>query len=203
MSRLALMTCFTTLATLAVSTVGCGGKELPAEKKAAAVAAHAVPKVAAAKPLRKTLSLTTTQPGRIEAFETAPLHAKVAGYVEAVLVDIGDTVKKDQVLVRLSIPELQDDVMQKEALVTSAEARVKQAESATAAAKAAAETAAAKIAETEAGVVRGRPSAIAGIQSMSESRNWPPRDRSLRNSKKRPRVNSREPRPRFVKLKRS
>ena len=44
--------------------------------------------------LRKTLKLTTTQPGRIEAFEEAPLYPKLAGYVQQVLVDIGDSVKK-------------------------------------------------------------------------------------------------------------
>src|SRR5690606_38075783 len=63
-------------------------------------------------------------------------------------------VSKDQVLVRLSIPELKDELAQREALVASAEAQVKQAESAQAAAEAAAETAAAKIAETEAGIAR-------------------------------------------------
>lgn len=154
MRSASLLTCVSLLIALALGTVGCGNSAPPAEKKASAATSPLVPQVAAANPVRKTLSLTTTQPGRIEAFETTPLHAKVAGYVEAVLADIGDKVSKDQVLVRLSIPELKDELAQREALVASAEAQVKQAESAQAAAEAVAKTAAAKIAETEAGVGR-------------------------------------------------
>ncbi len=112
------------------------------------------PQVVAGKAQRKTLTLTTTQPGRIEAFEETPLYAKTAGYVDEVLVDIGDVVRKDQLLIKLAIPELADDVEQKEALIAQAEAEVKQAASAVAAAIAAAETAQAKIAEMEAGVAR-------------------------------------------------
>src|SRR5262245_16338453 len=42
------------------------------------------------KPARKTLVRYTEQPGQIEAFEETPLYAKLAGYVEKMLVDIGD-----------------------------------------------------------------------------------------------------------------
>jgi len=153
MIRMERLCCLALLAALTVGSAGCG-RGAPQPEKTAAAAAATIPQVAAAKPIRKTLGLTTTQPGRIEAFETTPLHAKVAGYVEAVLTDIGDPVSKDQVLVRLSIPELRDDLLQKEALVASAQAQVQQAESAQAAAEAAAETAVAKITETEAGVAR-------------------------------------------------
>ncbi|MDZ4821232.1 MAG: efflux RND transporter periplasmic adaptor subunit [Planctomycetota bacterium] len=110
--------------------------------------------VTAAKPVRKKLTLTTTQPGKIEAFEQTPLFSKVAGYVQELLVDIGDTVKKDQLLVRISVPELQDDLQRREALVAQAEAEVKQAEAITAANKAAVETAQSRIVEKEAGIAR-------------------------------------------------
>jgi len=99
-------------------------------------AASSVDRVTAARPERKTLKLYTSQPGRIEAFEETPLFPKVSGYVESVLVDIGDLVKKDQVLVKLWIPEMQDEREQKEALVAQAEAEVKQAEAAVQVAKA-------------------------------------------------------------------
>lgn len=58
------------------------------------------------------------------------MHSKVAGYVEEVVVDIGDTVKKAQTLLRLSVPETQDGQEQKEALVAQAEAEVQQAKAA-------------------------------------------------------------------------
>src|SRR3954453_14636141 len=70
----------------------------------------AIDRVTAGKPVRKSLKLITTQPGRIEAFEEAPLFPKLAGYVQDVLVDIGDTVKKDQLVIKLSIPEMLDEV---------------------------------------------------------------------------------------------
>jgi RND family efflux transporter MFP subunit len=149
MTRLASPS-FVAVLTLACGAAGCGRE--PAKTQNVAEGARA--QVAVAKPQRKTLTLTTTQPGRMEAFEETPLYAKTAGYVDEVLVDIGDVVKKDQTLVRLSIPELLDDVEQKQALIAQAEAEVKQAESSVVAASAAAETAQSKIKEMEAGISR-------------------------------------------------
>lgn len=86
---------------------------------------------------RKTLSRRTEQPGEIEAFETAPLWAKVTGYVRKVHVDIGDRVsgpkfdsdgkltEPGQLLAEIDVPELAEDVKQKEALVQQAAAAVK------------------------------------------------------------------------------
>jgi RND family efflux transporter MFP subunit len=118
--------------------------------------ATSVPEVTAAKPERRTLTLVTTQPGRIEAFERTPLFAKLAGYVEEVKVDIGDAVEKDDVLVRIAVPELVDELHEKEALVAQAQAEVRQSESAVAASRAAAETAQARIAEVDAGLIRAK-----------------------------------------------
>jgi RND family efflux transporter MFP subunit len=98
--------------------------------------------------------LYTSQPGRIEAFEQTPLYPKVTGYVEEVLVDIGDVVQKDQPLVQLWIPEMENELTQKQALVAQASADVKQAEAAVAAAKAAVNSAAAQVAQAEAGIAR-------------------------------------------------
>jgi RND family efflux transporter MFP subunit len=125
-----------------------------AEGAPADVSAPVVERVTAGHPARKTLELVTTQPGRIEAYASAPLHSKIAGYVEQVLVDIGDAVNKDEVLVKLWVPELQDDVEQKEALLAQAEAQVKQAAAGAKAAGAAVVTAAAAVAQAKAGVIR-------------------------------------------------
>src|SRR5262245_20417028 len=62
--------------------------------------------VLAGKPAKKTLTLTTTQPARVEALEQTPIHSKLAAYVAEVLVDYGDKVMKDQPLIQLSAPEL-------------------------------------------------------------------------------------------------
>lgn len=136
------------------ATGGCGHSGAHAENAAAAKAAASIERVTAAKPKRKTLRMETTQPAWIEAFEKSPLYARVAGYVDKVHVDIGDSIKKDQPLVTLSVPELADEVAQKEALVAQAEAEVKQAASNVIASQAAAESAKARIAESQAGIGR-------------------------------------------------
>jgi HlyD family secretion protein len=113
-----------------------------------------VDRVTAGKPARKTLKLISTQPGRIEAFEEAPLFPKLAGFVQEVRVDIGDSVKKNQLLVKLSIPEMLDEVKQMEALVAQADAEGRQADASVKAAEAMAGTAEAKVAQATAGIGR-------------------------------------------------
>lgn len=111
-------------------------------------------RVSAGHPEHKTLQLYTTQPGRIQAFEETPLHPKIAAYVEQVLVDIGDRVAKDQLLVKLAVPELQDEVEQKVALVAQSKAEVEQAVAGVDAAVAAVATAQARVSESQAAVGR-------------------------------------------------
>jgi HlyD family secretion protein len=113
-----------------------------------------VDRVVAGPPQRKTLVLSTSQPARIEAYEETPLYAKLAGYVGEVRVDIGDPVKKGQSLATLQIPELGNEVAQKEALLAQAEAEVNLAAANVDAFKAAAETAEAQVVEAQAGVGR-------------------------------------------------
>lgn len=139
------------LSFLFAGTSGCNRQAVP---EAAADTTLALPQVVAAKPERKSLRLSTTQPGKIEAFEQTPLHAKVAGFVEEVSVDIGDLVKKDQVLIRLSIPELHDEVAQQTAQLAQSEAELKQAEASIKAMIAAADTAESRIVEAEASISR-------------------------------------------------
>ena len=79
-------------------------------------------RVATIKPGRKTLVRRVEQPGEIQAFEQTPLHSKVTGYVSTVHVDIGDNVKLGQLLVEISIPEYEQELKQKQALVAQAAA---------------------------------------------------------------------------------
>jgi RND family efflux transporter MFP subunit len=129
---------------------GCSHRQNSAPEGKAAT----VERVQVVKPQRKALVRTTTQPARIEAFEETPLFAKVTGYVKKVHKDIGDAVAAGEPLVTLDVPELADDVAQKEALLAQAEAELKQAAANVAAIKAAAETAKAKVEEAQAGTVR-------------------------------------------------
>ena len=102
----------------------------------------ALSKVATTRPVRKTITQKTIQPGQIEAFSTTPIHAKVAGYVDQLKADIGDRVKgpvrdaeakivePGQLLAVLSAPEMEEEFHQKEAMVEQVRAEVLQSEAA-------------------------------------------------------------------------
>lgn len=143
-------------ASLLAWQTGCNDASVAQQPAAPAQASSTatVTRVTAGKPERKALKRTTVQPGRIQAFEETPLHPKIAGYVEEIRVDIGDRVKKGDLLITIFSPELKDDVKQREALLRQAEAEVRQAQAAIRAAQAAAVTAQAKLQEAEAGIER-------------------------------------------------
>jgi HlyD family secretion protein len=136
-------------------SIGCVpvGSDVSEDPQARA-SASSLDRVAAGKPVRKTLQVYTQQPGRIAAFEETPLFAKLAGYVETVGVDIGDRVGKDQLLVKLAIPELRDELEQESGLLAQTEAEVDQAKAALEASRAAANSARAMVAQAEASVGR-------------------------------------------------
>ena len=106
--------------------------------------------VMAGKPSRKSLTMLSTQPARIEAIEQTPIHSKLAAYVGQVLVDYGDHVQKDQPLVGLVAPELEAELAQKNALLAQARAELAQAEAGLKAAQAAIVTAKSQVVQTEA-----------------------------------------------------
>lgn len=75
-------------------------------------------------------------PAQVKPYETARLFAKASGFVLAVHVDLGDTVKKGQLLAELSIPEMAQELLRQQALVEQADAAVRQAEAKVTASKA-------------------------------------------------------------------
>ena len=101
------------------------------------------------------------QPGTVQAYEETHLFARVPGYVRKVNVDIGklihgpkydDTgklVKNGDVLAELSVPEMEEEARQKQAMVRQADAEVEQADKARAAADAAIAVAAATVVEAQ------------------------------------------------------
>jgi RND family efflux transporter MFP subunit len=125
-----------------------------AESSAAAQSDEPPARVTVIKPQRKTLERRCEQPGEIAAYEETPIYAKVAGYVQSVNVDIGDKIKQGQTLAVLSVPELMEELKQKEALVIQANSQVAQANAAVEVAKAAVETADAKLTGAQASVAR-------------------------------------------------
>jgi len=91
---------------------------------ATSVGAAEDPTVVVAWPQRRDVQLTTALPGNIEPFEAVQLHARVTGYVEDVLVDIGDLVTAGDALVRLTIPEMKPDLGRAQAELQAAQARL-------------------------------------------------------------------------------
>jgi multidrug efflux pump subunit AcrA (membrane-fusion protein) len=73
------------------------------------------PTVAVVRAQPKTLSDFITLQAEFHPYQEIRLHAKVAGYVSAINVDIGDHVTQGEVVATLEIPELKDDLNKAEA----------------------------------------------------------------------------------------
>jgi len=66
--------------------------------------------VAVAVVTRENLARNITLSAEFRPFQEADLHAKVAGYLKSITVDIGDQVKAGQVIATLDIAELKSDL---------------------------------------------------------------------------------------------
>jgi len=87
--------------------------------------------VAAAKPATATVVTTTVisqtvnkdlrLPGELRAYQNVALYPKVQGFVESITVDRGSVVKRGQLLVRMTAPELASHTSEAEAKVRAAQ----------------------------------------------------------------------------------
>lgn len=109
-------------------------------------------KVEAVKPRKGGIERTTTQPITVESFESARLFSKVSGYLKEQHVDIGDRVKRGDVLAEIDMPEMEKQVKRDEAAVEQAEAYIVQMQARLKTVKADYEAAEALIGEREADV---------------------------------------------------
>ena len=75
------------------------------------------PSVSVAKVARGDLAQTLTLAAEFRPFQEIEVHAKVAGYVKSINVDVGDRVSAGQLLAVLEMPELQNDMVTDEASV--------------------------------------------------------------------------------------
>jgi RND family efflux transporter MFP subunit len=71
-------------------------------------------------PKKETLHRRIEQPGDVHAYEQTPMYARISGLVNKVYKDIGDEVKEGEVLADLSVPEMDEELKQKTALVEHA-----------------------------------------------------------------------------------
>ena len=142
-----------------------GCKRTPPAPSAPAAAA---PTITVVKPERKPVKRLLELPGSAHAFEETVLYAKIPGYVRSLstdpqksagpahdrLIDLGSRVTKNQVLAELSVPELDEEFKQKEAVVRQSEAEVVQAKKGLAASTAGVAVARANVTEAKAGLSR-------------------------------------------------
>ncbi len=100
---------------VAVVVVRNGKKETPPEKARTAV-------VTTAKQGDLTAQLAVA--GQFIPYQNVDVHAKIAGYVKWIKVDIGDIVHTNEVMARLEVPELRDQLAETKAGVQHAQSEV-------------------------------------------------------------------------------
>ena len=99
------------------------------DRKAKASAEDEAPAAAVAMVERKPLSDTVTLSGEFVPFQQVDVHAKVAGYIRRIYVDIGDHVTAGQTIAELEVPELRAQLQGADAAVRRAHDSVHRAES--------------------------------------------------------------------------
>ena len=112
------------LVTAAVSTFTVRAKNQPdAQPPSPVLRTVAVARVEPA-PIIQSLVLS----GEFKPFQQVDVHAKVAGYIRQIYVDVGDKVKKGQTLAILEVPELSAQLLAAHAAVRRAEDSIRRAQ---------------------------------------------------------------------------
>jgi RND family efflux transporter MFP subunit len=83
---------------------------------------QSVPTVAVTKASTAPRGEDLVLPGNVEAFVSAPIYARTSGYLKRWLVDIGTPVKAGQVLAEIDTPEVDQQLVQAQADLRTAEA---------------------------------------------------------------------------------
>jgi len=89
-----------------------------------------LPVVAVEKVGREDLSQTVSLSAEFRPYQQVALHAKVAGYLQSISVDVGDHVKDGQVIAQLDVPELKEELQKATAAFGASEQEVARAEAA-------------------------------------------------------------------------
>ena len=84
--------------------------------------------MAAAKVAREDLKQTLTIAAEFRPYQEVSLHAKVAGYVQWISVDVGDRVKQGQILAKLEVPELKNELEKDTAALQASREEVNRAQ---------------------------------------------------------------------------
>ncbi|GGA25768.1 efflux RND transporter periplasmic adaptor subunit [Dyella nitratireducens] len=110
-----------TLAVLAVA-IGLGLRYHQHQQLVQWTDAQLIPSVRLSPALDPSKEHLITLPGHLEAWYSAPIHARVSGYLKAWYKDIGDKVKAGDVLAIIDTPELDQQLEQAKAVLAKAQA---------------------------------------------------------------------------------
>jgi RND family efflux transporter MFP subunit len=86
------------------------------------------PVAAVAKATRRNVGVALTLAGAFKPFQDVDLHAKVAGYIKVIYVDVGSHVKEGQTLAILEVPELAAELSGADAAVRRAKEEIRRAQ---------------------------------------------------------------------------
>jgi multidrug efflux pump subunit AcrA (membrane-fusion protein) len=128
----------------ALAVAGCGHEPKKEHKDVAAP-----PVVKIVSPALRPITRTVGQPSFIESYERTSIYPKMTAYIEKWVVDIGDKVKKGDLLATLFVPEIVEDFHTKTATVELDRERVNDALTVVQVAEANVDAAKARVAVTE------------------------------------------------------
>jgi RND family efflux transporter MFP subunit len=86
------------------------------------------PTVAAAKVVRGDIAQILTVSAEFRPYQEIDVHAKVAGYLKTIRVDVGDRVREGDLLATLEVPELADQLKQDDATIRRAGEEINRAQ---------------------------------------------------------------------------
>jgi membrane fusion protein, multidrug efflux system len=116
------------IALVVVVITGIRAREQSGEKLREWTDDQAVPTVAVTLPDSKITNPTIDLPGRLEAYQRAPIFARVPGYLKSWSADIGARVKAGQVIAEIEAPDLDQQLLQARADLASQQASAKLSE---------------------------------------------------------------------------
>jgi RND family efflux transporter MFP subunit len=116
---------FITAVAVLVVIMGLTTRKMADAKLSEWTEAQAVPVVSIAIPDTRGRKTTLDLPGRLEAYTQAQIYARVSGYLKEWKADIGTPVKAGGLLAEIDAPDLDQQIMQAEANLASAQANSK------------------------------------------------------------------------------
>jgi RND family efflux transporter MFP subunit len=92
--------------------------------------AMVAPQVAVCRVMREDLAQELVCDAELRPYQEVDIHAKVAGYLDNITVDIGDRVQAGQLLATIEVPELADDIQRAKAALNRNEQEVSRVQAA-------------------------------------------------------------------------